>query len=343
MLSGKGAVSLIISVLMTLGVAGAQEDVRVYTDTFRPFILPEAAAEGPGTRLVDMILRNAGYKADFDYTEFAFGLHAVGNGEEAVSFPWRYSDGRAERVVFSEPLMTLVNAFHYKLPSSVGGPQAPDPASARIGRVTSYAFAGEIAGVLSDAEGEDRVTGYPSEQAALGALLAGEIDLLPLPRRVVRATLRSDYPYEVELIATLDDGPEESYALHAVAPRNAWGRELMQRFDRSLAELRSAEVIGESYLDSSLEEATPRDTAVLRSAEGFPVIIGTLKDDEARQYAIPEGTRVLVREWSGRILEPSGNEQLYRTMTASSLVLVLNGPHLGKELYVKNMHLVIAE
>ncbi|NNU16006.1 transporter substrate-binding domain-containing protein [Parvularcula sp. ZS-1/3] len=318
------------------------EPVRVYTDTFRPFVSAEDQRAAPASELVDMILRNAGLEPGFTYKNFAYGLYRVGEGDEALSFPWRRSAEREERVIFSEPFLTLEHSLHRKLPSSAGS-GSPQLSQARIGMVGSYVFSGDVAQLVEAARREDRLVVSASETEALAALLAGETDLLALPAPVVTATLEASFPNQTGLVRELEDGPTESFSLHAVAPKNAWGEDLIARFNESYRELRTAGVITDDFLTGRLARPAKPDVAVLVSSEGFPVVKGALKDNPDRELALPAGTRVLVREWSADYAEPLRSQSLYRIMTSSSLVIVLNGPHVGRELYIQNMHLTLAE
>ncbi len=285
---------------------------------------------------------NADMAPDFRYIDYAFGLHMISRQEQAMSFPWRRTVERAEQVLFTRSFMQLENAFHYKLRATTDASQRRDLNAARVGRVATYSFGGEVARTLDRAAAESRLTEFPTELVALTALLTDEIDLLLLPKRVVGAIMRSSFPDEADLLRTLPT-PMEVYPLHAIAPDTPWGREQVARFDASYEELLAAGVVSEDYVARSLQRAPRRDVSILTSAEGFPVITGTLRSDLTQEFAVPPGTRVLVLAWSPRILEATGDEPPFRTMTDRTAVLVLNGPHLGKELLIKNMHIVIAE
>ncbi len=96
------------------------------------------------------------------------------------------------------------------------------------------------------------------------------------------------------------------------------------------------------YRDLQEEPRPPRrvDLAQLVSAEGNPVILGRASGDSGDEfYALPLGTRVIVLEWSEKIARPSTNDRPYRIMMDESRVVVVSGPHVGRELYIRNMHL----
>ncbi|MHA7870810.1 MAG: hypothetical protein ACX939_00515, partial [Hyphococcus sp.] len=102
-------------------------------------------------------------------------------------------------------------------------------------------------------------------------------------------------------------------------------------------------VITEDYANEEPPIVRAGDVARIIASEGFPVVVGVAVDDAQSYYAVPQGTKVLVLNWSNRILESSRNARLYQTMVDQSSVLVLNGPHTGKELLIKNMHIAIEE
>lgn len=49
------------------------------------------------------------------------------------------------------------------------------------------------------------------------------------------------------------------------------------------------------------------------------------------------GSAARVLDWSPKILQASNTDRRYKTMIDASRVVVLNGPHVGKELMVRNM------
>jgi len=75
MCTGKPGANLIRAALLALGAAcalpaAAQESVRIYTDTYRPYVLPEGEEDGKAMRLVRLVFLNAGLTPDFEYIDF---------------------------------------------------------------------------------------------------------------------------------------------------------------------------------------------------------------------------------------------------------------------------------
>ena len=124
--------------------------------------------------------------------------------------------------------------------------------------------------------------------------------------------------------------------MHVIAPNNKQGLALIT--DQSISRA------GKGHKSLSLkvvERDIPKDIARLITA-GLPAIVGqTSLSDDAQYFTLPKGTSVLVLKWSDKILTASQTDRIYKSMVDLSQVVVLNGPHLGKGLFIKNMHLEI--
>ena len=85
----------------------------------------------------------------------------------------------------------------------------------------------------------------------------------------------------------------------------------------------------------------PADLAKLITSEGYPAIIGQSENEqgELQYFTLPNGTKVVVMHWSDKMLQASSSDRLYKNMMDLSQVVILNGPHVGRVLFVRNMHI----
>lgn len=193
---------------------------------------------------------------------------------------------------------------------------------------------------------------YQSETAAIKALLLNEIDFLALPKSVKAATMQSVFPNQGGLVQSVSGVQDES-SFHIIAPKTSAGARFVSAFDDSYNELIEAGALTPWTFKQALDpEIAP--PARLVAAEGFPMIIafackvplnGTEKcpKDQREFYALPQGSPVLVLSWSDSIRQPfSNDEKLYEIMTDETKILTLDDPFIGRELFVKTMHISLS-
>ena len=206
------------------------------------------------------------------------------------------------------------------------------------------AYGAQIEALLETARARDGgLQVFASDQAAIRALLKNDIDVLPMATAVKRATLRSVFPDQFALVRAVD-GIKDTYPLHLVAAKDSAGRAFIERFNTSYDRLRERGIVPPWDQAIVPFDANIGVTARLVAAEGFPVIVGreaTANGDVF--YALPPGSRVLVLEWSRAIAEPSDQNRVFQTMVSETKVLALSEPHVGRELFIKNMHLSMAD
>lgn len=325
----------------------AQEPARswtVYTDTYRPYVLPEGEVDGDAMRIVRLVLENMDLSYRMRYIDYGFALYATGEKPATVTFPWRKSSERVENYLFSRELVIVETELFYNRQRFATSPDKDRLDGYTFGAVVDNAYGEQIEAQLAAARARDGgLLTFQSDQAAIRALLKNEIDLLPLASAVKRATLRSVFPDQQALVRAVD-GIKDTYPLHLVAAKSAEGEAFLARFNASYDALRERGILLPWDQTIVPFDASIGVTARLVAAEGFPVIVGREASDEGDVfYALPPGSRVLVLEWSRAIAEPSDADRVFQTMVAETRVLALSEPHVGRELYIKNMHLSMAD
>lgn len=333
----------IICMFGTKGVAqsGAQNPLKIYTDTYRPYINPVGETEGSAMRMVRMTVLNMERNPDFEYIDFGYGYFATRKSEEALSFPWLKTAEREKQILYSVPIYSTKMQIFYNIRFHPDGIAANELDGKIYGRVVNYSYGEDIDAMLAKAEAADLAKSYASDFAAIQALLSGDIDILPQLSSVLTASLNASFPNQNHLVRAVPD-ISTLFPNYVIAPKTRKGDALIKAFNKSYNELLEAGIINPETVEAALNVTAPSDVGEIVASEGFPVAIGVSRENRKNSFAIPPGTRVLILDWSDRIQAPSNADQLYKTMVDETLVLILNGPHIGKELLVKNMHLIIA-
>lgn len=314
--------------------AGPKPVIEIYTDEWLPYINGENAPLSDDAVLVKMIALEAGYDLVWQYLPYGASYDLVRSGKALLSFPYFKTDKRAEEVVFSAPALKVVNQLYYNRQHRAATDFSADLSGYKMGQVAGYSYGEKLDQLLGNAQV------YASERSAITALLNNQIDILPITEEVADATLERYFPNRRQLLATVPlIEPYQPLPLHIIAPATERGKSLIQSLNEAMARLQDRGVI--AVTTRQLKRDKQPDFAELITSEGYPIILGQTHRDEnqTRYYTLPNGTQVLVLEWSKRIKESSHTDRLYKNMVDLSRILVLNGPHVGKELFVKNMHI----
>ncbi|GGD02543.1 hypothetical protein GCM10011342_09460 [Aquisalinus flavus] len=260
-------------------------------------------------------------------------------------------------------------------PECAGGVDGSAFSGQRLGLIKGFVYGPNVDCLLSVIVGPDPdnppedaladVRFFQSEVDALDALIRGQIDYFPMAQPAGNAILESAYPDRRELIGAVA-GTQSRRSVHVIAPRTARGRQLIDAFNASLCSLSgNPPVSGECETNGTGAEsatnillmsdealtiniARREDIAEIVPVDGYPIIIGITclpetAECDGERFALSEGTRAIILEWSDTMVKAQLNDRLYKTVMDNSRVVVLNGPHAGKELWIKNMHIKIVK
>lgn len=312
------------------------EEFVVYTGPWAPYVGQGADAGGSALNIVQLVLDDMGLVAPLRFTDYSYSYYRMRSGSPGAAFPFFRNPERDRQVVFSRPLFTVTNRIFYNRQYHDFSAGGADYDALRFGRVAGYSYGAEVDALLREPEI------FASETLAMKALLSGSIDLLPMTESVASALLLTSFPNEKELIRAVG-GFSSNSTLHMIAARNADGRAFIEAFNQSHARLIAAGIISDTDPSAITAFASKNDVVEIIASEGFPIVVGVDSQDRTQHYAIPQGSRAIVTKWSDKIRQPSNNDRLYKTMVEESVVVIVSGPHVGKELRVKNMHLSIIE
>lgn len=319
----------------------SNDAVKIYTDTYRPYVAAAGEVDGSAMRLVRMVVRNMGLTPEFEHIDYGFGYYTTQKSMGDLSFPWLKTEAREKEVLYSKPLYTSDIEYYYNIRFQPNGLTKSDLTGKVFGRVINYSYGPDIDSMLESAEEKGNAKTFATDIEAIRGLLNGDVDILPQLSAVLMATLDNSFPNQNRLVRSIPE-IKTPFPNYLIAPKTAKGRALIKAFNQSYDELIAAGVIDPENLSVASPNSIPNDIAQIVASEGFPVIIGVSNENAKQSFAIPPGTKVLILDWSERIKAPSDADQLYKTMVDETLVLILNGPHIGKELRIKNMHLTIA-
>jgi len=313
--------------------------LTVLTNTWQPYINPSKEPSGQAALLVEMLAFQAEKEVEWQYFPFQFNYQQVANARSMIAFPYFKTAEREQKVLFSKPVFYATSRLYYNRQYFNEADIKNRWESLVLGRVKGYSYGENLDAKL------DNAIVFTDEQSALFALFNNDIQILPMTQGVLTHTLEQSFPNRLELIRPVPS-IEETSALHFIVAKNQQGQQIVQWLNSQIDKL----------LDSHSEPVKARESrskgsinlAQLVAAEGYPVILGEEKNpqglaannkDSQVYYTLVQGTRVAIVEWSEKMLKPSQNDRLYQNMIEQSKVVILNGPHIGRELWIRNLHI----
>ncbi len=311
----------------------AWSDTRILTDVWPPYINAEQEAAGSAAKLVNILLDKDQLTPSWHYLPYEISFHRVKTQQSLLAFPYFKTREREGSVVFSDPVFSVTSRIYYNR-QFLNQQQAEHAyrEKIRMGKVAGYSYGSAI-----DEEVE-AANVYASEEQALTALLNHDIDLLPMTEGVMEHQLNNNFPLRKQLIVAVNSIADTS-SLHVIGANNDAGRTLIKVINNALATLDAQGM--ESLKSTATTTPAPVDVARLITSEGYPLIMGQshATGDDIQYFTLPQGTQALIIQWSEKILSPSSTDRIYKNMMDLSKVVILNGPHVGKELFVRNMHI----
>jgi polar amino acid transport system substrate-binding protein len=159
-----------------------------------------------------------------------------------------------------------------------------------------------------------------------------------MTEEVMNNTLTHFYPARLALIKPLQEYSDKA-SLYMIASNNNEGKQTLDRFNKSLRELQAANIQSLRFTYTKPEQTI--SLAKLITAEGYPVIVGETEEQPGNKqyYTLPTGTSVAVLTWNENMQHSSDTDRLYKNMMRLTEVLILNGPLVGKVLYIRNMNI----
>lgn len=322
-----------LAFILVLPSAHAQQKLTLLTDSWPPYINAEKQDKGTAARLVEIILDFENTTTQWHYLPYELSYYHIKQKQRLASFPYFKTAKRSQEVLFSQPVFSVTSKLYYnrEFMTDQSATMAYNN-KAKVGRVAGYSYGETIDNEVQNA------LAFASEKQALTALFNHEIDVLPMTESVMNYHLNHNFPFRKQLILAISNVQDTS-SLHVIAAKNDQGAAVITQVNHALAILKEQGMTSLQTTNNS--ETSDVDIAKLITTEGYPLITGQSAKTGSNidYYTLPQGSKVLIVEWSRKIIEPSKTDRIYKNMMDLSKVVLLNGPHVGKELYVRNMHI----
>lgn len=317
--------------------------LEIVTGEWSPYVSPFNAwsiasrgdAFGLATEIVWLALKQCRVDADFTFRAWSDVLETA-DRHSALAFPFRYSPRRAQRFVFSEPLLFSRESLFFNpnvAPKLADVQSVEAAAKARIVFVKGYEYAPSFASLrrADTLEADD-------ERQAFEMVITGQADGLIADERVGNFILQTFFPDRGRLIETNHEVAATT-PLSVLFPKRLVDErgellecvnDRLRYLQRHTAQTRLAVMMG---LDND-----ENFDVILDGPSEFPVAVGTETVDSESGFLIPRGTRALVLSWDDAFVTKQnvGDRQL---MYRKTEVKLLDGPLRGRVLWVPNLFL----
>lgn len=288
----------------------AAQSVQVITSDWDPYVDTTADNGGIIGDMVTSVLGSSGYNANVAFDNWSPGLDKVERGTAFGIFPMVKSAEREEIFEYSDPLVN----FQYVLFARSGHEVSEavkngDFSGVRVGKIDGYDYWPELEN--SGAQ----FTTYPSTIAGFSALADGEVDLLAESDIVGQAALESaKYTGDANSFTIVEgDNPALSSqdSVHFLVRKSSVSREMMDNFNRALADYKNTERYREQVdaLSGSPDRVTLSGDGLIEVTDASGASLG----------AVPPGVTARVIEWPEDLTEESRVE-----------IKMLDGPLAGR-------------
>jgi hypothetical protein len=357
------------------GEGTAIEPITLATGEWAPYtsetFLPVYGSFGIAADILTAALAHAKYTPRFTFNRFGASYNLVRDSTASsapiAGFPYYKTAARSKDVLFSQPILTVADVIFYnrrKTPE-LGGIKDLNQLEkykndSRF--VASYCYQDELQAVLDyqcktaevDTTQARRQTDvereFKYEIDAFKALIEDEdVRLLPATKSVglrILQTSFADRQSDIKIIPAF----EWHRNVHVIAPKSEAGEKFIEHLNQGLRAVKNS---------PSYERLRNRAYPVLLASRlvrlndpgDFPLVVGQEPSHgdqppaiDGADVIIPRGTNALVVKWSGSFLTTeTGAVDLPAELQRKSLVQIVNGPLVGRRLWVKNMYIEVPD
>jgi len=320
----------------------ATEEIQICTVEWPPYTSHTIDRYGVAAELVSAVFSNMEYSPQFLFTSTRAceKLAAESENIEGIrgAFPFLQSQKRENmQLMFSEPLFQVAEVVFFnknRTPELANAGKTFRPSGYSVGSVKSYAYSQ----VIEDAFAKNsRKKEFSNEIEAFSQLVKGNLDLLPADHTVGMHILKTYFPrrqFEIDILDNLEAVQDVHFM---VSDRNPHNRELLRRFNASLADVRATSDF--KYRIRRIQENRKQLVRIESAKEAF--VVGRDTQSPKIAYILPRGTLAEVIKWAEPLVM-SHPWPLQLPAVQCTEVLILNGPHKGLHLCVDSRHIVLS-
>ena len=211
--------------------------VRLVNGEWAPFLSEHAPHYGLISHLTSEAFAASNIEVEWQFTPWGRALSLVVRGVWDGSSGWLKTPDREKDLLYSDPIMTTGRIMLQLKSNSFEWQTIEDLAGKSFG-VTIASGYPQLRPIIDS--GAAKTLRFPDYETAIGALLSGRIDAVPLPRKVSEHLIRNKFASEAEKfhIAAKEI---EALPLYLIVSKNIKkGPMIIERFNEGLKKLRQS-------------------------------------------------------------------------------------------------------
>lgn len=239
-----------VLILICFGTTAKAETVTLTTGEWPPFMSEEFKHGGMGTRIATEAFARAGIAVKYEYLPWKRAYDVARHGEVTGSLAWRKTPAREELFHFSEPLFSEKTVFFHKKSLDFDWKTLKDIGRHVVGLTLGYATTDQILPVVEMYGGRADIA--PSDESNFQKLVNGRIQVFPCSEEVGYYLLKSKFPPGATDMITNHPKVFIQSPLYLVIGKSIpGGRQIMDRFDKGIIEMREEGLL-EKYRQDSI-------------------------------------------------------------------------------------------
>lgn len=226
----------------------AADPVRLTNGEWPPYLGEQLPHQGVASRIVAEAFALEGVEVHWEFHPWARSLRLAEQGKRSGTAVWLYSAERERQFFISDPVVESAYYLFHRKGRSFEWHNIEDLQGLRIVGTRGYDY-GE-AFQQAEAAGALQVSRVTSDEIAFRQLIAGRAELFPMDKVVGFAMLHQHFSAAERAQLSFHPKPLRSDPLHLLLSRKVAGNaELIERFNRGLAQLRESGKVAQYLLD----------------------------------------------------------------------------------------------
>ena len=226
------------------------ETIKLTAGEWDPYISKNLKHYGFVSHIVTDVFKDAGIDVEYGFFPWKRSYHLASEGEEwHGSIIWGKSDERAEKFLFTEPVLETTSVLFHKKDNELEWETYKDLSNIKIGATLEYFYGDEFK--KAEENKVINVERVPTDEQNFKKLLAGRIDAFNVDLDVAFSLLNKSFTQEERDSLTYNKRPitkDSSYLLISKKAPNA--EELVKKFNKSFKKLKAAGKI-DKYFENS--------------------------------------------------------------------------------------------
>lgn len=212
------------------------------TDEWAPYTSKNLEEYGMVSKIVALAMEEAGLEYEIQFRPWARALEMVKYGDAWGSFPWFYTDERAEEYYYSNPIMSSNIVVFYKKTNNII--ENPDIEIKNLDNLKSYKIGGVFGyfyePYLEDNKNQFRYDLSSDAESAFKLLESGKVDIIFEEEAVGWHIIANMFPEREHEFATFKNQLSEEKFYLIVTKEDRFAIKKIEAFNKGLSKIKQS-------------------------------------------------------------------------------------------------------